>query len=56
MDEEQAKKIANHCLRPIVVGDIDIQKYQQVADKIVAQLIIAYRMGVVSGRDEGGER
>lgn len=47
MDEETAHKIAAYCLKSV---EDNIDKDQQIADKIATQLIIVYRIGVVEGR------
>ncbi len=50
MDEKTAKKIAVHCLEPFF-RELEIHTATQIADRIKTQLIIAYRMGVVTDRE-----
>ncbi len=51
MDEKAARKMAIHCLEPFF-RELEIHTSQQIADRIVTQLIIAYRMGVVKDREK----
>ncbi len=51
MDEKAAYKIAEHCLEPIK-NEIQSNKARLVLRKIKTQLIIAYRMGVVTDREK----
>ncbi len=48
MDEATAYKMAEHCLKE----DTQSQTYYRLLDRIKTQLIIAYRMGVVTDRED----